>query len=335
MPRTKGSKNKARKLARTELVESIKAVGASAEVVKESISNLSNFVQVGEAVGLDGKPLPKTEVTTTYSGYPPSVKDESDKALYNAFINEQIITEDIPKTECVITGGEMVTVTTVPVAPTFQRGKDGLIDGVDYKYKNGKIDWQAMFNPEYLIYPDDDTAKEPMLRVDGLLDLADIRGVESKHVKVVPVSQDMVAVTVTISFVPNKEDKHGKTWSATADATPQNVGDKRFAKYLTTIAETRATGRCIRQALGIRLCTFEEISTEDVVNKEDTAPIKDTTLAIIKRQMGLKGFSEEKLLNLIHEKIAGTKDVSLLTQLTVTQGQRVVAYLNSKQNTES
>lgn len=302
MPRKKGSKNK--------------------KSGKQTVQNSQDVETLTEVDGgVDGFTFNVKNVTV----YPPSVKDDNDKALYNAMLNDNIITENIPSSE-------FKDVLINPICePT--RLVNSLV--TDYKYKNGRIDWQAMFNPEYLVYPNDDTTKEPFLRVDGLLDLADIRGVESKEVKVVPVSEGMIAVTVTMRFLPNKEEPRGKVWSATADATPSNVGDKKFAKYLTTIAETRATGRCIRGALGIRLCTFEEVSTEDSMDKEDTAPIKDTTLAVIKRQMELKGFTEDGLLKVIHEKIAGTKDVSLLTQLTVTQGQRVVAYLNSKQNTET
>jgi phosphoribosylformylglycinamidine (FGAM) synthase PurS component len=284
-----------------------------------------------------------------------------DKCLYNAMVNDGIIVEKAPdlmvSSETVIGGSpsqEDVKIEDVkiecadcakgqceihdvhsdkPQTP-YRNWETGLMEGVEYKYKaNGRIDWEAMFNPEFYIYPKNDTTKEPMLKCDGLLELAELRGVAAKTVKIVPVTQDMIAVEVTMQFSPNIEDPQGKVWSATADATIENVGDKKFAKFLTTMAETRAVGRCIRGALGIRKYTFEEMTKDEVMETEDNGTIKDTALVAIKRQMELKGYKEEGiLLKDVSEKEADVIGVSNLASLTVTQGQKVLAFLNKKQN---
>lgn len=217
---------------------------------------------------------------------------------------------------------------TTPNSPRF-----GLIDGVEYKYKkDGRIDWEAMFDPEYYIYPNNDGSKAPLLKVDGLRNLAEIRGIEWKRVEFQQTLPDMVVCKVTIKYIPNFEDPNGREWSAIADASAGNIGSG-FAKYLATMAETRATGRCHREALGIRLCTFEEVSPDDMDKpSNDGKPIDDVTMAAIHRQMQLKGVTNEALIVKIQEKLP---TVDSLGKLTQSQAVAVLNYLNTKQNVKS
>lgn len=300
----------------------------------------SNFVHVdwSKAKDVNGNPMSQpAPVVATY--------DCTQDPLYKAFVNDGIILDkppildggpEAPKLSETVIGGSVESEMEKPVF--FHRDEtSGLVDGYSYKYKaNGKIDWQAMLNPEFFIYPKDDMTKEPMCKVDGLLEIADIRGIESKVVKIVPVSETMIAVTVTMYFSPNREEPRGKTWTGSADATISNVGDKKFAKFLTTMAETRATGRCIKGALGIRMYAFEEMIKEEVMEQEDTSGIKDTTIIGIKRQMEVKyGKDELALLKDVGEKEPDIAKLTNLHSLNAAQGAKVLAFLNKKQNKES
>lgn len=249
---------------------------------------------------------------------------ETDKMTYNAFICDNLVTDGKPYESA-------PNQDTGPNNMLLKRNQDGLLDGIEYKYSNGRIDWQAMFNPEYLVYPDNDRAKKPLLKVDGLLDLAEVRGVEWKEANFQGVSESMVIVRVRMRFLPNIEDPNGRIWEGVADATPANVGGKQYSKYLATIAETRAIGRCIRGALGIRLCTFEEVSKDDL-QIDDSRKVPDETITAIRYQMRIKGVSEEVMMKKIHEKY---ENINGLGELSAEQGRKFLTWLNEMQNAKS
>lgn len=194
----------------------------------------------------------------------------------------------------------------------------------------GRINWEALFDKEYFVYPNNDQTRKPLLKVDGLRNLAEVRGVESKEVVFQAVSDTLVVVSVKMRFKPNVDDPNGRVWSAVADATPANVGGKGFSKYLATIAETRATGRCIREALGIRLCTVEEVCKDDLeYDESEDKPIAPETMVAIKKQMSLKGVKESTFMDKVHEKYS---NISSMNQLTAKQGRMFLTYLNNLEN---
>lgn len=261
------------------------------------------------------KPTPPTAVTTNTPQV--DTMTPSDKAVYNAFVNDGIITDGA------------VSPDPYPSVKTASIGKPH----IEYIYskKTGKIDWQAMFNPEYFVYPNNDKTRDPLLKVDGLRDLAEVRGVSKKEVKFLAASESMVIVSVKMWFVPSVEDPEGRVWEALADATPSNIGGKGgFQKYLSTIAETRATGRCIREALCIRLCTFEEVSKDDLnIDESENKPISDETIVALKRQMSLKGVNENEMMEKIQKK---HPDIYSMSRLSAKQGKEFLSYLNGLEN---
>jgi len=250
--------------------------------------------------------------------------------LYQVFLADSLITEGVENNRIAVS---VPSDENAPYKCHLLRNANGLLNGVEYKYnKYGKIDWEAMFNPELYVYPNNDPSKKPLLKTDGLLDLADIRGVESKEVEVRPVSESMVTVWVKMKFIPNVENPNGLVWAGSADATPANVGGKGYSKYLTPIAETRAVGRCIRGALNIRLCTFEEVCKDDIEDESDNKRISDEVIVAIERQMKVKGINQENIMVKIHEKYP---NISSLNQLSVTQGRALLSWANSQRNVET
>lgn len=254
----------------------------------------------------------------------------TEDSVYRAFMNDGIICES-ETSEFDIPGEPPVLPPVEPEPYTAQyRSHNGLILGLEYKYKNGRIDWEAMFNPEYFVYPNNDPTRDPLLKVDGLLELAEVRGVEYKKITIIPVSESMVSAVCEMKFIPNIDDPVGRIWTGAADATPANIGGKGYSKYLTALAETRAVGRCIRGALDIRLCTFEEIGKDELeIDESANRPISDEQIVAIEHQMKLKGISRDEVMEKIQEKYP---KIDSLKRLNMAQGKLFLCWLNDKQN---
>jgi hypothetical protein len=252
-----------------------------------------------------------------------------DKMLYNAFASDGIIeAEPIPNPEALKEFDEKNARKEVRVENPMivQVSKIDETTGLPVN-SMGRIDWEKLFNPEYLVYPNDDHTKDPLLKADGLRDLALIRGVVSKNVEFLAVTEHMVIVKTKMVFKPNKDDPEGLSWEAVADATPKNVGGT-FGKYLSTIAETRSTARCIREALGIRLCTVEEISKEDMPDERDLKPISPEVVVALEHQAEIKGM-KNILISEIQKKYPS---IDSLNKLNVKQGMLLLTWLNEKPN---
>ncbi|KKL65214.1 hypothetical protein LCGC14_2157230 [marine sediment metagenome] len=55
--------------------------------------------------------------------------------------------------------------------------------------------------------------------------------------------------------------ENGQRFESLADASPTNITGEEYAMYLTAMADTRAKGRCLRNALGLkRVVAAEEVS---------------------------------------------------------------------------
>ena len=205
--------------------------------------------------------------------------------------------------------------------------KMGLIENFDYPFSlTGGIDWEKLISPKYLIYPNNDYGREPMVKVDGLRDLAEIRGVSAKEVEIIPVSDRLIVCKCKILFIPNVYEPKGRMWEGAADASPENINGKLFGRFLTACADTRATGRCIKEALGIRVLVQEEVTDQD--EGESNAPIAGEVIAAIERQAQLKG-KADTLLKDIMEKY---KDIKSMSDLTKGQGAKLLQWLNAMPN---
>ncbi len=87
-------------------------------------------------------------------------------------------------------------------------------------------------------------------------------------------------------------------------------------KYMTAMAETRASGRALRFLLGVEFCTKEEIADNTEEVELDNAPIKpNTVMTIEKKFMGQHGITIEQIRKLIKK-----PDLETISTLTIAEG---------------
>ena len=73
------------------------------------------------------------------------------------------------------------------------------------------------------------------------------------------------------------------TWGAVADCRTSNAMPG-MGRYTTAVAETRASGRIIRRLLGLEgFCTKEELAETTLDVEDDSRPMDDGQLALVKR----------------------------------------------------
>lgn len=93
---------------------------------------------------------------------------------------------------------------------------------------------------------------KPFVLYHGLRYLAGERGLVSITVAVISVSAELAVCQATAKF------QDGHTWTEVGDATPQNC-TKQVAAAFIRMAATRAKVRVLREALGIGICSVEEL----------------------------------------------------------------------------
>lgn len=160
----------------------------------------------------------------------------------------------------------------------MKRLENGLVEGIDYKYENGRINWRAMVPKEFLyinvqhkdrlekrlnkkfedITVEEVDDKELILLLGGIRYLMELRGINSLYSSIFSASQDYAAVNCQIEFIPNLENPTGLTYSDNACAHLNNT--RNFAQqYLIEMASNRAMCRVVRAALRISVVSKEEL----------------------------------------------------------------------------
>lgn len=193
----------------------------------------------------------------------------------------------------------------------FTRTADGLVAGVTYHYTpDGRIDWQRMVEPRFLFVPKEHLDKVCIeqgvtsdkidvtkvcdkwlrIRVAGLNQVAQLRGIMSIEYPIVHVDEASVTATCVIEFVPSFETGDLPfSCSAIASANLHSV-DRDFAPYLATYAENRSFSRCVKRALQINILSDVEI--DKTGNGGDVVVPTETGLTIASPT----GFDGEHLL---------------------------------------
>lgn len=190
----------------------------------------------------------------------------------------------------------------------YSRDENGLLENVNYQFnEDGSVDWREMVKDEYL-FPNKswfDLRKKDVPRsIDGLKDhqlliklagikeLAKLRGFSNVSYNVVKCDPDHVAVSCSISFIPNFETSGEPIhFEDMANATLNNTSS--FAtKFLETIACNRAFVRCVRNFLNIHIVGDDEIDKSSGSNQ-----IKQMSKASLGPDSILKQHAEQSGVN--------------------------------------
>ncbi len=183
----------------------------------------------------------------------------------------------------------------------IERDENGLIKGVNYIFdENGLIDWRKMIDPKYLVVnkqnferrkqPVPETIdgladKDLLILLQGIKELAHLRGYTSITYQVVSPSIDYIAAICTIEFIGNYETRGQEVvFSAIGDAHPMNTKD--FGRnFLAACAENRAFVRAIRNHLRISVISSEEISGNSAPEQDEPT----NAVSILENLMKSKG----------------------------------------------
>lgn len=159
----------------------------------------------------------------------------------------------------------------------YVRDENGLLNRkvVDYEFNtDGSVNWRAMIKEEHL-FPNrswfeargKDLPKtieglgdhQLLIKLSGIKELARLRGFDSVYYQVEKCEADHVAVTCTVTWIPNYETgNQAVSFSDMANATLDNTSS--FAtKFLETIACNRAFVRCVRNFLNVHIVGDDEI----------------------------------------------------------------------------
>lgn len=160
------------------------------------------------------------------------------------------------------------------------RDENGLLNGIDYIYKNGFIDWRSMINPDQLYINEKwfnarnidkpnsiDGLKDHQLliKLGGIKEVARLRGFESINCYELKSNfdhrPDMIYAVYkcSIKWIPNFENPNGAIYEDVGSVHCYNA-DEFSLEYADTIAYNRAFVRCVRNFLGIHICSIEEIN---------------------------------------------------------------------------
>lgn len=197
---------------------------------------------------------------------------------------------------------------------------------------------------------DFDEAKDKrniFVRHDALLRVAkQIWGIKSRRCNTIqpPTKENdwcaVVEVVYTFMAEKPKKDKGGKPKKDKGECRPEiewsDVGDCRaktanpgFKNYTTALAATRASSRALRFALGLEVCTQEEITDiDDLIDKTSGEPALDQQKTLIKDRMIKKHGKKKKKIFADLSEVVGEKVVTL-DQLTRGQATDVLEQINT------
>lgn len=201
--------------------------------------------------------------------------------------------------------------------PRFERDSSGLLLGKSYEFtEDGLVNWRKMINFKYLVpnlskFPSGTENKDLnvqelddsqlLILLGGIKELANIRGYSKVEYKVFNCTQNHVAVSCKITWLPNFETSNNIVeFESLADAHLDNT--KSFAKdFLMAIAENRAFVRAVRNFLRINILGSDELGdtkNQTVVHTEsgtENAIAASHPANVLKDAMSKANISFEKI----------------------------------------
>lgn len=199
----------------------------------------------------------------------------------------------------------------------FARTESGLLVGKRYEFtEDGLVNWRKMINSKYLVpnlskFPSGTENKDLnvqdlddsqlLILLGGIKELANIRGYSKVEYKVFNCTQNHVAVSCKITWLPNFETSNSVVeFESLADAHLDNT--KSFAKdFLMAIAENRAFVRAVRNFLRINILGSDELGdtkNQSVVHTEsgtENAIAASHPANVLKEAMSKANISFEKI----------------------------------------
>lgn len=189
---------------------------------------------------------------------------------------------------------------------------------------------------------DFDEAKDKrniFVRHDALLRVAkQIWGIKSRRFNTIqpPTKENdwCAVVEVVYTFMAGKPKKNMSErrpeieWSDVGDCRAKTA-NPGFKNYTTALAATRASSRALRFALGLEVCTQEEITNiDDLIDKTSGEPALDQQKTLIKDRMIKKHGKKKKKIFADLSEVVGEKVVTL-DQLTRGQATDVLEQINT------
>lgn len=174
--------------------------------------------------------------------------------------------------------------------------------------------------------------KNIFVRHDALLRVAKrIWGIKSKDLNTIqpPTKEnDWCAVVEVVYTFGSIDGPVLFSWKENGDCRAKTA-NPGFKNYTTALAATRASARALRFALGLEICTQEEITDiENLIDKTSGEPAADQQKALIRDRMIQKhGKKKNKAFRELSE-IVGEKVVTL-DQLTRGQAADILEVINT------
>ena len=170
------------------------------------------------------------------------------------------------------------------------------------------------------------------VRHDALLRVAkQILGIQDKDLKTVqpPTKENDWCAVVEVVYTFGSPGKSLVCrWKENGDCRAKTA-NPGYKNYTTALAATRASSRALRFALGLEICTKEEITNvDDIIDKTSGEPAMDQQKMLIKGRMLKKHNKSKKKAFADLSEIVGEKVVTL-NQLTRGQAADILENINT------
>lgn len=194
----------------------------------------------------------------------------------------------------------------------FKRNEKGLLEGIDYKYNDdGSINWRAMINPKHLVvnkqYSDIlvKTLKKPfqeikveevednklLILLQGIKELAFLRGYKKVKPKVVYVADEKVVVSTQIDWIGNFETGMESVSFGDVGSASYNNTNGFGRKFLEPIATNRAFVRAVRNFLGVNVLANDEIDSSSSPEPDTSNITEHSPQAVLEKALKKAGFN--------------------------------------------
>ena len=181
-------------------------------------------------------------------------------------------------------------------------------------------DWESKLNPDEILEKDG----KSLVLLRGLKRLARLAGMNGSKVTHTHVDIGKFGVFQCVYTASFDDDS---SWSGSADCNQQNT-DGDFLNYPTAVAESRAAARCLRDALGITLMSYEEVGFETAGMPTPTARISPQVVKLIETLLVRKNIDKSTLFNRVLTSERANVVVDL-KELTTLEGQEASKFLNA------